>query len=399
MNEPDSFFRLAAALEWAIMRARAPQGKALIRLTIRNDQGGGHDVMNAKIRSLLDGRPVLVTGAEGFVASHLVDALLSFGARVHAFIRGTSSGTMHNLCQARGLHLHRGSLTDRQAVFSALGALKSDGGRPIIFHLGAQAHVGDSWPRSFETVSTNVLGTLNMLQGIIDAGLDLYSLDTAGSSEEYGNVIEEARERYRFDPDGALILDELSPVNPQSPYGCAKVAADFLTRNFYNAYGLPGIVTRMFNNYGPRQSPRFVTAAIITQALSNDAVRLGYVEAKRDFCFVKDGAIGHVHAALFGKPGQVYVYGGGKSVSIHDWYKRIIRIGQEEGAWGEKRLEVNTQGRSRLGNTEVQELRVDYSKLTALTGWEPHYSWDQGILETIRWYANNRDRWITRVDW
>ena len=353
-----------------------------------------------KISELLKDRPALVTGADGFVGSHLVDALLEFGARVHVFVRATSSGALHNLCQARTrVQIHRGELTDKQAVTNALRALKSDGGRPLIFHLGAQAHVGESWGRPYETISTNVLGTLNLLQSVVDLDLDLYSLDTAGSSEEYGNVREEAREQYRFDSQGGLILDERSPVNPQSPYASAKLAADFLTRNFHRAYGLPGLVTRMFNNYGPRQSPRFVTAAIIAQALSGDRIRLGYVLAKRDFCFVKDGALGHIHVALFGRPGEVYVYGSGRATSILDWYQRIVRIGQEEGFWGEKVLQAETEGRGRLGNSEVEELRVDYRKLRDLTGWEPRYGCEEGIRETIRWYAENQERWITRVDW
>ena len=112
------------------------------------------------------------------------------------------------------------------------------------------------------------------------------------------------------------MLDERSPVNPQSVYATSKVAADFLTRNYHAAYGLPTVVTRMFNNYGPRQNPRFITGAIITQALSRDTICLGYLAAKRDFCFVKDGARGHIFATLFGTPGEIYVYGSGRAISI-----------------------------------------------------------------------------------
>lgn len=353
-----------------------------------------------RIKELLGGRPALVTGADGFVGSHLVDALLQFGAHVHVFIRASSSGTLPNLGHVRPrVQIHRGELTDARAVVSALRALKSDGGKPVVFHLGAQAHVGESWERPFETFSTNVLGTLVLLQSVVDIDLDLYRLDTAGSSEEYGNVLDESKDAYRFDAQGGLILDHLSPVNPQSPYATSKLAADFLTRNYYRGYGLPGVVTRMFNNYGPRQNPRFITPAIITQALSGDSIRLGYVAAKRDFCFVKDGVMGHIHAALFGTPGEVYVYGGGQSISILDWYRTIVRIGREEDFWGPKVLETEVAGRSRLGKSEVEELRVDYRKLHDLTEWEPQYDWERGIRETIRWYAEHRDAWATRVDW
>ena len=357
-------------------------------------------VTEDRIKGLLNDRPVLVTGANGFVGSHLTEKLLELGARVHVFVRATSSGMLLNIGHLREkIVLHRGDLTDKQAVTVALRALKSDGGCPIIFHLGAQAHVGESWNRPYETLATNVLGTVNLLQSTVDLGMDVYRVDTAGSSEEYGNVREDVREFYRFDSSGGLILDELSPVNPQSVYATSKVAEDFLTRNFFKAYGVPGVVTRMFNNYGPRQNPRFVTGTIATQALSRDVVQLGYVLSKRDFCFVRDGAMGHIHVALFGEPGDVYVYGYGQTVSMLDWYNMIIRIGQEEGYWGEKTLQADTEGRGRLGKSEVEELRVDYSKLHGLTGWQPEHSWEQGLRETIKWYAENRDRWIGRVDW
>ena len=353
-----------------------------------------------QIRKLLAGRPVLVTGADGFVGSTLVETLLQFGALVHVLVRATSSGALHNIGDKRHqITVHRGDLTDTIAVARAVRALQAAGEKPIIFHLGAQAHVGESWGRPYETVHTNVIGTLNLLQCIVELKVDLFSLDVAGSSEEYGNVMDDVRGHYRFDDNGGLILDERSPLNPQSPYATAKVAADFLARDFYAAYGVPAIVSRMFNNYGPRQNPRFVTATIITQALSRDEVRLGYLASKRDFCFVKDGAMGHIHAALFGKPGQVYVFGQGRSISIADWFEMIIRIGRDKGYWGAKRLHVDEAGRGRLGKSEVEELRVDFAKLHATSGWEPEHSWEAGLEQTIRWYADNRERWISRVDW
>ncbi len=353
-----------------------------------------------KIKEILKGRPVFITGANGFVGSYLTEKLLEYGANVHVFVRATSSGILSNIGHLRDkLVLHRGDMTDKQAVMVALKALKSDGGKPVVFHLGAQSHVGESWNRPYETLAMNVLATVNLLQSIVDLDMDVYSVDTAGSSEEYGNVKEEQIDFYRFDNNGGLILDEKSPVNPMSVYATSKVAEDFLTRNFFQAYGIPGIVTRMFNNYGPRQSPRFITGTIISQALSRDTIQLGYMMSKRDFCFVRDGIMGHINVALFGKPGEVYVYGYGKTISMLDWYHSIIRIGQEEGFWGEKKLEAETVGRDRLGKSEVEELRVDYTKLNSLTGWEPKYSWDDGLRETIKWYAENKEVWIPRVDW
>jgi dTDP-glucose 4,6-dehydratase len=296
--------------------------------------------------------------------------------------------------------VHRVDITDKQSVLQLLKVVAAAAERPpVIFHLAAQSHVGESWNRLYETMYTNTIGTLNLLQSIVDLGLEIYKFDTAGSSEEYGNVAEELREQYRFGADGGILLDTTSPLNPQSIYATSKVAADYLTRNYHAAYGLPALVTRMFNNYGPRQNPRFVTGTIITQALSRPYVELGYLGGKRDFCFVTDGARGHIHATMFGDPGEVYVYGYGEHISIEDWYHLILRIGEAEGFWGDIELRLDEDRRGRLGTSEVQELRVDHAKLTNLTGWKPLVTWEEGLLRTIQWYAEKRDSWIGRVDW
>lgn len=359
-------------------------------------------ITDQDVKKLLENRTVLVTGADGFVASHLTEKLVSYGSNVHILIRATSSGMIHNLSHLRGkIVVHHGDLTDKQAIKEVLKIIKQEGGsKPIIFHLGAQAHVGESWKRSYETFNTNALGTLNLLQTVVDVDLDLFKFDTAGTSEEYGNVNEEVKDQYRFDKKNGLILDEKSPLNPQSIYATSKVAADFLTRNFYGGYGIPTVVTRMFNNYGPRQNPRYITGTIITQAMDRDTTELGSLTPKRDFCFVEDGAMGHIHVALFGNPGEIYAYGSGKTISISNWYKLIIKIGKEEGYWKNKKLIARETGkRGRLGKSEVEELRVDYSKLNKLTGWAPKYSWEDGLRKTIKWYKENKDKWIGRVDW
>ena len=360
--------------------------------------------MNTKdsdIKKLLHGRTVLVIGADGFVGSHLTEKLLFYGARTHVLIRATSSGMLHNLSHIKDeITVHHGDLTDKQALRQILKVIKQSGKKAIIFHLGAQAHVGESWERSFETINTNTLGTLNLLQTVVDLDMDLYKFDTAGTSEEYGNVHPEMTDQYRFDKNGGLILDERSPLNPQSIYATSKVAADFLTRNFYSAYGVPTVVTRMFNNYGPRQNPRFITGTIITQALTRDTIELGSLSPKRDFCYVEDGAMGHIHVALFGKPGEVYVYGSGNTISIGDWYSLIIKIGKDQGYWNNKQLIHHDSGkRGRLGKSEVNELRVDYAKLNTLTRWKPEFTWEKGLEKTIQWYAENKEKWVGRVDW
>src|SRR5581483_4884838 len=271
--------------------------------------------------------------------------------------------------------------------------------KPYVFHLGAQAHVGESWHRPYETVMANTVGTLNLLQSVVDHGVELEKFDTAGTSEEYGNVHESVAHQHDFDELGGLILHERSPINPKSIYATAKVAADFLTMNYHDAYGVPGVVTRMFNNYGPRQNPRYVTGTIITQALTRPEVELGALEPLRDFCFCTDGARGHLTVAAQGVAGDVYVYGQGENISMRDWSELILAVGAEHGFWpGDRRIVVNEK-RLRPGATDVMALRVGYQKLHDETGWEPKVGWEEGILRTIRWYAANRDRWLGRVDW
>ena len=349
---------------------------------------------------IFGGRTVLVTGADGFMGSHLTDALVELGAHVHAFVRATSSGALNNLGHLRGrLKVHFADLTDKTSVDYLVRELKDAPDRPYVFHLGAQAHVGESWHRPYETVMANTVGTLNLLQSIVDWGLELEKFDTAGTSEEYGNVRDTVAHQHDFDEQGGLILHERSPLNPKSIYATAKVAADFLTMNYHDGFGLPGVVTRMFNNYGPRQNPRYVTGTIITQALERPEIELGALEPLRDFCFCSDGVRGHLTVAAHGTPGDVYVYGQGENISMADWSALILRVGAENGYWPADREIVTTPSRLRPGVTDVMALRVGYEKLHGETGWEPLVSWEEGVLRTIAWYAESRERWIGRVDW
>jgi dTDP-glucose 4,6-dehydratase len=346
-------------------------------------------------------RTCLVTGADGFMGSHLTEALVALGAHVIAFVRATSSGALNNIGHLRrDVDVVFADLTDKTSIdYCVRDHLVKAPDRPYVFHLGAQAHVGESWHRPYETVMANTVGTLNLLQSIVDHDVELEKFDTAGTSEEYGNVRESSRHHHDFDETGGLILHERSPINPKSIYATAKVAADFLTMNYHDAYGVPGIVTRMFNNYGPRQNPRYVTGTIITQALSRPEIELGALEPLRDFCFCSDGVRGHLTVAARGIPGDVYVYGQGENISMRDWTDMILRVGRENGFWTDDRQVVTNESRLRPGVTDVMALRVGYEKLQRETGWEPKVSWEEGILSTIRWYAENRERWVGRVDW
>jgi dTDP-glucose 4,6-dehydratase len=357
------------------------------------------DTLRRQFENVFSDRTVLVTGADGFMGSHLTEALVGLGARVHAFVRATSSGALNNIGHLRReLKVHFADLTDRASVDYLVRELGDAPDKPYVFHLGAQAHVGESWHRPYETVMANTVGTLNLLQSIVHQGLELEKFDTAGTSEEYGNVREAVAHHHDFDEEGGLILHERSPINPKSIYATSKVAADFLTMNYHDAYGVPGVVTRMFNNYGPRQNPRYVTGTIITQALEREQVELGNLEPLRDFCYCTDGVRGHLTVAAYGIPGDLYVYGQGRNISMRDWAELILRVGQEGGFWPEREV-VSVDERYRPGASDVIALRVGHEKLTRETGWEPIVSWEEGVLRTIRWYADNRERWIGRVDW
>jgi dTDP-glucose 4,6-dehydratase len=359
------------------------------------------DALRRDFADVYEGRTCLVTGADGFMGSHLTEALVELGANVVAFVRATSSGALNNIAPLRSrLTVKFADLTDKTSIDYLVKELRDGGGdKPYIFHLGAQAHVGESWHRPYETVMANTLGTLNLLQSIVDYGLELEKFDTAGTSEEYGNVHEAVAHHHDFDEHGSLILHERSPINPKSIYATSKVAADFFTMNYHDAFGLPAVVTRMFNNYGPRQNPRYVTGTIITQALSRPEVELGALEPLRDFCFCTDGVRGHLTVAAHGIPGDLYVYGQGKNISMADWSDMILRVGREAGFWGDDRHVVTNENRLRPGVTDVMALRVGYEKLNSETGWEPKVSWEEGVLRTIQWYAAHREKWIGRVDW
>jgi dTDP-glucose 4,6-dehydratase len=361
----------------------------------------GLAALTADFGEIYGGRTVIVTGADGFMGSHLVDALVHIGANVHAFVRATSSGALNNIGQHRGkVRVHFADLTDKTSIDYLVKELKERApDRPYLFHLGAQAHVGESWHRPYETVMANTLGTLNLLQSVVDHGLELEKFDTAGTSEEYGNVREAVAHHHDYDEEGALILHERSPINPKSIYATSKVAADFLTMNYHDAFELPGVVTRMFNNYGPRQNPRYVTGTIITQALERETIELGNLEPLRDFCYCTDGVRGHLTVAAHGVPGDVYVYGQGENISMSDWADLILQVGEKGGYWPAGRRLETTEARFRPGASDVMALRVGYEKLAEETGWKPLVSWEDGVRHTIDWYAKNRDRWIGRVDW
>jgi dTDP-glucose 4,6-dehydratase len=216
---------------------------------------GELDALHDEFGDAYAGRTVLVTGADGFMGSHLTEALVHLDAKVTAFVRATSSGALNNIGGLRGrMRVVFADLTDKTSIDYLMRDLALAPDRPYVFHLGAQAHVGESWHRPYETVMANTVGTLNLLQSVVDQGVQLEKFDTAGTSEEYGNVRESVAHQHDFDEAGGLILHERSPINPKSIYATAKVAADFLTMNYHDAYGVPGVVTRMLTTTAPART-------------------------------------------------------------------------------------------------------------------------------------------------
>ncbi len=308
--------------------------------------------------------------------------------------RSTTSGTFAN-----GLKVHFADLTDRTSVDYLVRELRQAPDRPYVFHLGAQAHVGESWHRPYETVSANVLGTLNLLQAIVDWELELEKFDTAGTSEEYGNVREGVSDHHDFDEAGGLILHERSPINPKSIYATSKVAADFLTMNYFDAFAVPG------RRHAHVQQLRAAPEPALRHRHDRDAGARARHDRAREPRAVARLLLLHGRRAR--PPHRRCAGRAGRRLRLWAGREHLdARLGRAHPATrrGERLLArrppiVTDETRFRPGASDVLALRVGHEKLTRETGWQPKVSWEDGVLQTIRWYAENRDRWIGRVDW
>ena len=314
--------------------------------------------------SFWDGQPVLVTGAGGFIASHLVEALVTQGARVRAFVRYNSRGDpgLLSLLPAESLskvEIIAGDLRDLPAIQAAMYGVTH------VFHLGALIAIPYSYIHPAEVVETNVIGTLNVLL----AGRDQHvrRIVHTSTSEVYGTALR-------------VPIDEDHPLQGQSPYSASKIGADKLAESFYCSFDLPVVTLRPFNTYGPRQSARAVLPTIIAQVLTRDVIRLGNLDALRDLTYVSDTVTGFLRVGeTEGVEGQTFNLGSGMEVRIGDLARQVIdMIGKPV------KIERDPT-RLRPEKSEVQRLLSNNKLAQEKLNWTPQVSLSQGLLHTIDW--------------
>ena len=317
----------------------------------------------------LKNQTVLVTGGGGFIGSRLCERLVQSGATVRAFVRYTSRAEIGLLRFLepdilKKVEIIRGDLRDFSAVAQALR------GVDIVFHLGALISIPYSYVHPVETVQTNVLGTLNILEACRKSGAKLVHTST---SEVYGTALR-------------VPIDEDHPLQGQSPYSASKIGADKLVESYFRSFGLPTVTVRPFNTYGPGQSTRAVIPTIITQALAGGVVRLGNLDAIRDFTYLDDTVEGFLLTAQADTwNGETYNLGSGEEISIGAIAALIFRL---MGKQAEIQLEKN---RLRPEKSEVLRLISDNRKAKLELGWQPTVGMEEGLQRTIRWIGEHLD--------
>jgi dTDP-glucose 4,6-dehydratase len=321
-------------------------------------------------------KKVVVTGAGGFIGSHLTEQLVRDGHQVRAFVRYNGRddrGSISDLpadIQA-AIEIERGDLKDPGSVRRAVE------GREWVFHLGALIAIPYSYHNPYDFVQTNVMGTAHVLDAC-RASSALGRLVLTSTSEVYGTA-------------QTVPIDERHPLQGQSPYSATKIAADALGESYHRAFGLPATILRPFNTFGPRQSARAIIPTIISQAIARPRIKLGRLDPRRDLTYVKDTVAGFVAiAGCDAAIGRAVNIGRGEDLSIGDL---VETIGRRLG----RTIDVETdRDRIRPAASEVERLVAGTALAQSLWGWKPRFTLEQGLDETIAWVRDHLVRF--RID-
>ena len=311
-------------------------------------------------------RKVLVTGAGGFIGSHLVERLVELGAEVRALVRYTSTGSWGWLDSSPvkgSIDIVLGDIRDFDSVRSAVQ------GRSVVFHLAALIGIPYSYRAAQSYVRTNIEGTLNVLQAAREFHAE--RVLCTSTSEVYGTAHD-------------VPINEEHPLQGQSPYSASKIGADKVAESYYFSFELPVSIVRPFNTYGPRQSARAVIPTIITQALAGHVVEIGALSPTRDFNYVSDMVEGFLSTAMEKKAiGRTINFGSGVEIKIGELAELIGRL------MGKQLTLVSTEQRARPENSEVERLCGDATLARQLLGWRSRVTLEEGLQQTIAWVENN----------
>jgi NAD dependent epimerase/dehydratase len=319
-------------------------------------------------------KSALVTGAGGFIGSHLAEALVAAGAKTRALVHYNSLGRKGWLEQSKfkdDMEIVAGDIREVDSVRTALKGID------VVFHLAALIAIPYSYVSPSSYVSTNVAGTLNVLQESLRLGVA--RVVHTSTSEVYGTAKQ-------------IPISEEHPLQAQSPYSATKIGADKLAESFHRSFGLPVSIVRPFNTYGPRQSARAIIPNIIVQALANEPIRIGNVAPTRDFNYVADTVRGFLLNAQSDKAiGRVINLGTGKEISIGDLAKAICSL------TGTECRMVQEGDRVRPPGSEVERLCADNSLAEQLTGWSPEVDLTEGLKKTLSWMRSNLEHYQPKV--
>jgi NAD dependent epimerase/dehydratase len=325
----------------------------------------------------LTNRKVLVTGAGGFIWSHLVERLVREGCRVRALVHYNSGGRWGNLEYispevSKEVEIFPGDVTDPFSVQKAVD------GSEMVFHLAALIAIPYSYVSPQSYVTTNVTGTLNVMEACRRCSVE--RVVHTSTSETYGTAV--------YTP-----IDENHPLRGQSPYSASKIGADKIAESYHCSFGLPIATLRPFNTYGPRQSARAVIPTIISQILAGKReLKLGSLVPVRDFCYVKDTVDGFVKISVSDKcVGDTVNVGFGKGITIGELANTIVKVIGRDVTISSDDLRVRPE------NSEVMELICNNGKALDLMGWEPRYGLKEGIFETIEYIRDNMHAYKTDI--